>query len=59
MRVVKTKERLAVALEVPLAELERYMAGEKPVPNQAFIIALDIVANGHHNSKQSSGLKQR
>ena len=44
--VLKTKERLAVALEVPLNDLEAYIAGEKPVPNQAFITALDIVANG-------------
>jgi hypothetical protein len=46
LQVVKTKERLAVALEVPLDELEAYMAGNKAVPNQAFITALDIVANG-------------
>jgi hypothetical protein len=51
LQVVKTKERLAVALEVPLVELESYMAGEKPVPNQAFILALDIVANGRDQKK--------
>ena len=46
LQVVGTKERLAVALELPLDELEIYMAGEKPLPHQAFITALDIVANG-------------
>jgi len=51
LQVAKTKERLAVALEVPLEELESYMAGEKPVPNQAFILALDIVANGRDQKK--------
>jgi hypothetical protein len=46
LKIVLTKERLAVALEVPLEELEAYLAGNKPVPNNAFITALDIVANG-------------
>jgi hypothetical protein len=48
LQVLQTKERLAVALEVPLDELETYMAGEKPLPHQAFITAIDIVANGTH-----------
>jgi hypothetical protein len=48
LQVLQTKERLAVALEVPLDELETYMAGEKPLPHQAFITAIDIVANGKH-----------
>jgi hypothetical protein len=46
LQVVKTKERLAVALELRLEELETYITGEKPLPNQAFIAAIDIVANG-------------
>ena len=46
MQVVKTKERLAVALEMPVHELEAYMGEEKPLPDRAFITALDIVANG-------------
>lgn len=46
LQVVKTKERLAVVLEVPVPDLEAYMAGEKPLPHQAFITAIDIVANG-------------
>jgi hypothetical protein len=39
------KERLSIALEVPLPELEAYLAGEKPLPHAKFIEALDIVAN--------------
>jgi hypothetical protein len=46
---MQTKERLAIRLGLPIAELELYLAGEKPLPNQAYIRALDIVANGHLN----------
>lgn len=46
LEMVKTKERLALALEIPLSELGTYISGEKPLPNQAFISALEIVANG-------------
>ena len=52
LQVVKTKERLAAVLEIPMAELEAYMAGEKPLPNQLFITALDIVANGHDQRRK-------
>ncbi len=48
LRVVETKERLAVALELPLDEIDKYMAGEKPLPHEAFLTAIDIVANGRH-----------
>ena len=44
LEVVVTKERLAAALGVPAEELEAYLAGEKPLPNQLFLDALDIVA---------------
>ena len=47
LKVVQTKERLAVALELPLSEMDAYMSGEKPLPHQAFLTALDIVANGN------------
>ena len=40
-----TKERLAAALEMTPAELDDYLAGRKPLPNQAFLDALDIVAD--------------
>ncbi len=49
LKVVETKERLAVALELPLDEIDQYMAGEKPLPHQAFLTAIDIVANGRHH----------
>jgi hypothetical protein len=50
LRIVRTKERLAVALEVSLTDLDAYLAGTKPLPNAAFIAALDIVANGQDKS---------
>jgi hypothetical protein len=46
LKVVHTKERLATALEMSLDELEIYLTGEKVLPNQPFLTALDIVANG-------------
>lgn len=39
-----TKERLAAALHVRPDELEAYLLGQKPVPNELFLAALDIVA---------------
>ena len=48
LKVLQTKERLAVALEIPLESLEAYMSGEKPLPDRAFITAIDIVAHGKH-----------
>ena len=44
LEAVGNKERLAAALQVPLAELEAYLQGEKPLPHTIFIEALDIVA---------------
>ena len=46
LNVVQTKERLAVALEMSVEELESYLSGEKVLPNHYFIMALDIVAGG-------------
>jgi hypothetical protein len=46
LKVVETKEQLAVALDLPLDELDKYLTGEEPLPHQAFITALEIVANG-------------
>jgi hypothetical protein len=51
LKILQTKERLAAALELPLDELEMYMAGEKPLPHPAYLTALDIVANGHGGKK--------
>ena len=39
------KDRLSIALETPVPELEAYLSGEKPLPHAKFIDALDIVAN--------------
>jgi hypothetical protein len=38
------KERLAAALGITVEELEDYLAGKKPLPNNIFMAALDIVA---------------
>jgi hypothetical protein len=46
LKVVGTKERLATALEVSVPELDAYLAGQQVLPNNAFLAALDIVANG-------------
>jgi hypothetical protein len=42
----RSRERLAAALQVTLEELETYLEGDKPVPDAAFMVALDIVATG-------------
>jgi hypothetical protein len=44
LQTVGTKERLATALDVSVADLDAYIAGKEPVPNRVFIAALDIVA---------------
>jgi hypothetical protein len=44
LEIVVTKERLAAALNVTMDELETYLVGEKPLPDQVFLDALDIVA---------------
>jgi hypothetical protein len=44
LEIVVTRERLATALNVPMEELDAYLAGAKPLPSQAFLVALDIVA---------------
>ena len=44
LEIIVSKERLATTLDVPVPELEAYLAGEKPLPNQVFLDALDIVA---------------
>ena len=47
LEIVSTKQRLATALKVSLDELEKYLAGIEPLPQHAFLGALDIVAAGH------------
>ena len=46
LEIVATKEQLAKALEVSVADLEAYLQGTQPIPNRAFMKALDIVASG-------------
>jgi hypothetical protein len=47
LEIVVTKERLAAALELSEEDLEAILAGTKPLPHQAFLAALDIVAAGN------------
>jgi hypothetical protein len=44
LEIIVDKERLAIALDVPVHDLEAYIAGVKPLPPQVFLDALDIVA---------------
>jgi hypothetical protein len=43
LEVVGSRQRLAVALNLSAADLERYLSGEA-LPHKVFIEALDIVA---------------
>jgi hypothetical protein len=43
LQILRTKERLALALDLPLSELQRYLNAEA-MPHEVFIQALDIVA---------------
>jgi hypothetical protein len=43
LELLGSKKRLAVALDLSVAELERYLNGEA-LPHKVFIQALDIVA---------------
>ena len=43
--IVVKKKRLAAALDVPMQDLEAYLAGEKPLPQPVFLTALDIVTS--------------
>jgi hypothetical protein len=44
LEIVVSKEALAEAIGVGLEELEGYLAGAKPLPQWAFLKAIDIVA---------------
>ena len=46
-----TKERLAAALAIPVADLERYL-NDEGVPYRIFFNALDIVARGPRSLQQ-------
>jgi len=45
LQVLKTKERLAFALDLPFGDIDAHLSGEKPLPGEAFILALEIVAS--------------
>jgi len=49
LETLGSKEQLAHVLDVPAAELEKYLAGEMPLPDKVFLHALDIVAHLQDN----------
>jgi len=44
--------RLAKFLNVPPARLFRWLAGEEPLPDQVFLDALDVIADGPYASPE-------
>ena len=54
LEILVSKERLAAVLDVPLQDLDKYLAGETSLPYQAFLTALDIVAAGPHGKSGST-----
>lgn len=44
LEVVGDRKLLAIALSVAPSDLEAYLAGERPMPDQVFLDALDVVA---------------
>jgi len=46
LEIAGSRERLAEALRIPLAELDAYLAGIRALPDGVFHAALDIVARG-------------
>ena len=46
------KARLAQFLGVPQARLARWLAGEESPPNQVFLDALDVIADGPYASPE-------
>ncbi len=45
-------DRLARFLNVPPARLFRWLAGEEPLPDQVFLDALDVIADGPYASPE-------
>jgi hypothetical protein len=45
-------ERLAQFLDVPRSRLQRWIAGEEAPPNQVFLDALDVIADGPYASPE-------
>ena len=45
LEALGSKERLAAVLDVDLHALDTYLNGEKPLPQDLYIAALDIVAS--------------
>jgi hypothetical protein len=52
LEAMRSAERLATALDVPLEDLRAYLAAEKPLPHQVFLDALDIVSGGERRLRE-------
>ena len=56
LEIVGTRERLADALSIPVAELERYLGeSSSPLPQEIFLRALDVVAHAPRGRRTSAG----
>ena len=44
LEFVGSRERLAARLAISHEELDDYLSGRRPIPNEVFLAALDIVA---------------
>ncbi len=49
--------RLAKFLDVPRATLLRWLAGEEPPPQQVFLDALDVIADGPYADPERRRIK--
>lgn len=44
LELVGTRELLAAKLSISEKDLDDYLAGQRPIPNEVFLAALDVVA---------------
>jgi hypothetical protein len=49
-----SKSKLATALEIRVEDIDGYLAGDKPLPHDAFLSALDIVAGTNNGRTRTS-----
>ena len=53
LEIVASKEKLANALGISHGDVDAYLSGEKPLPQPAFLRALDIVAAGRDRGSRT------
>jgi len=59
LQTLGSRDRLAAALGVSTADVERYLAGKQAPPNYVFLAALDIVASGPDRTSERSSVALR